>query len=290
MTKIFINGRHDIAEFVIQVRRISMTINSLNPNSRSFRQWLLLSFVIIVVASPWTLLAQTQYNTTATVYDGSTPTSSKDLTLQSDDINPPVGQLGGTYVGTTCDKGRCSNIGSVVGNDAASITLFNQSYRTVYLHFVSCAFLPGSPTQCTPDGKTPPVNDGLYSQNVEEYVRCLDGANQFMNLLTIGPGTSYNRCLFGIDFSDSKAKYKLFMGPYFPAVGSNQPTTGWVTFTCGTAASVPPVPCNSWNMVPYLGTDAGNYPNVAALYRYDRKGLTLVGYYNWNFRIDMTNP
>jgi hypothetical protein len=252
---------------------------------------LVLSAVIVAAVSPAMVSAQTQYNTTATVYDGSTPTSSKDLSLQSDDINPPVGQLGGTYVGTTCGKGKCTNIGSVVGSDAASITLFNQTYRTFYLHFVSCAFLPGNPTQCTPDGKTPPVSDGLYSKNVEEYVRCLDGANQFIDFLSIGPGTSYNRCLFGIDFADSKAKYKMFMGPYFAAVGNNQPTTGWVTTTCTTAATVPPVPCNSWNMVPYLGSDTGNYPNVAALYRFDNRGLTFLGYYTWNFRIDMkTNP
>src|SRR6185295_18176508 len=182
-----------------------MKLTSSQLKHRSLRKSMLFGAGILCVVLPWMLLAQTNYNTTATVYDGSTPTSGKDLTLQSDDINPPVGQLGGTYVGTSCGRGRCTNVGSVVGHDAAAISLFNQSYRTLYLHFVSCAFLPGNPTQCSPDGKVPPVNDGYYSQNVEEYVRCLDGANQFIDMLSIGPGTSYNRCLFGIDFGDSKA-------------------------------------------------------------------------------------
>jgi hypothetical protein len=248
---------------------------------------------IAAIAVPWMVNAQSStYNVTTTIHDDSSPTSGADLSLRSDDINPPADdQFAGTYAATTCPKGKCSSLTSQVSSGGYSLLLFNQSVRTVHLHFVPCSFQANNPAVCSPNGTTPVVNDGNFSESVELYVRCYDGANQVIDFLSISPGSSYNRCLLGLDFTAGRTKYKLVMGPYIASQGSNQPHTGWASVTCTTPVASPLPQCTSWTITHYPGSDAGNYPTAAALYEFSRNGsLVFRGTYINTFRIDLRNP
>lgn len=269
-----------------------MKYNSSILSLRFVGKFILPVVGVALLAAPWILEAQSPINVTTIIHDDSTSTSGADLTLRSDDVNPPSDdRFAGTYVTTTCGKGKCTDMTSAVSSGGWSLLLYNQSTRTVHLHFVSCSFQPSNPAICAPDGKIPAVNDGNFSANVEMYVHCLDGANQKIDFLSISPGTSYNRCELGLDFSDSKNKYKLEMGQYIASQGNNQAKTGWAAATCTTPVASPMPPCNSWTITPYLGADAGNYPMAAALYQYARNGsLSFVGSYIDTFRIDMKYP
>jgi hypothetical protein len=249
---------------------------------------------VAAIAVPWILNAQSpSYTVTTTIHDDSTPTSGADLSLRSDDINPPADDpFAGTYIATNCSKMKCSSsLTSQVTSGGYSLLLFNQSLRTVHLHFVPCSFQTSNPTVCSPNGTTPVVNDGNYSESVELYVRCYDGANQVIDFLAISPGSSYNRCLLGMDFTAGRTKYKLVMGPYIASQGSNQPHTGWASVTCTTAIASPMPPCTNWTIADYLGSDTGNYPTTAALYEFSRNGsLVFRGSYINTFRVDLRNP
>lgn len=152
-----------------------------------------------------------------------------------------------------------------------NLSLYNQSLRRIWLtlsHPVA-----GSPIS--------PAPDGYYSEKVQVFSRCYDGANQRLptSNLQMTAGQTNSRCDLGVDFASGRTQYGLMMSP---AVSG----TGWATVTCNTQTGGTTGDCNSWTISPNMVSGFGNVPTVAKLSR----GSTDVGLYYLTFRIDVTNP
>ena len=220
------------------------------------------------------LLAQT--SGTATTYIAVTTTvhndnaAPNDLLFRSDGASQSSYEDGG---------GRPKSISSHVAiNGAWQLYLGNQTARRVWVTLSHP--LLGSPSS--------PAPDGYYSDSVEVYSRCWDINNTEVAYLAIAPGTSNNRCSFGVDFAYNRVKYKLVMGPSIPALTLDTSGTGWATVSCNSAAGGA---CNSWTIVPNTIAGGGNVPTVANLYQFGKNGnLSIIGQYYNSYRVDVTNP
>jgi hypothetical protein len=150
-----------------------------------------------------------------------------------------------------------------------SLTLYNQVSRTVCLTF-------------SPVTGSPVAPNGCYSDKVEIYSHCFDDHGTEIQIQTIAVGMSQSNCAFSFDFENGRSKYKMAMGqPGLPTGG----VTGLATVTCNASNGTV---CNSWTIVPNLGT-----PNatIANLYFYGSHGLAYTGQqYYLTFRVDAVNP
>jgi hypothetical protein len=238
---------------------------------------LLLVLCAVIVGPAISAQTNGRMNVTTTVHDENTLPN--DLLLRSDDYQgtPPYQA---NYVTTGCEHPNSTCLSTSVGTSpgAWSLNLYGQSLRTIWL------------TLSKPVGNSPPspAPDGYYSQFVEVYSRCWDSNNQEVPYLSIAPGTSQNRCNFGLDFGYDRVKYKLVMGPYIPSLGVNTTGTGWASVSCNSGSGGV---CKNWTITPYMNAGNGNIPTVANLYKFTNKGLAYIGQYYNTYRIDAaTNP